>query len=291
VPRNLKIPDIAATSRSRGNPEQPHLMMNNSGTEPSRFPSLPIVSPDVPRRTQREKYGATLYLGLAGLLIILALVGWFGYRFWTMRDVWARVYVLHDAKASEEARLQAAFALSRDPRVEPRQLWEMSLRRNLPDLARYILADGIGTALVAEDAQGYVSAVALSPDWPSWLRLVLARPMAYAATAGHTISRETLSELCRQDDKITRLWALYALAVQSNPDPQTVVMLEKASSEGGPLKELADLFLSALRADESRRPEILDRATAWNRAHHPEAARVWQGWAVQGGKLVRVPAA
>jgi hypothetical protein len=264
-------------------------MINSSGAEPSRFPSLPIISPDVPRRTQREKYGSMLYLGLAGLAVILALVGWFGYRFWTMRDVWAHVYVLHDAKASEEARLRAAFALSRDSRVEQRQLWEMSLRRNLPDLARYIMAEGIGTELVAEDPQGYVSAVALSPDWPSWLRLVLTRPMAYAATAGHTISRETLSELCRQDDKITRLWALYALAVQSNPDPQTVVMLEKASAEGGPLKDLADLFLSALRAHESQRPAILDRATAWNRVHHPEAVRVWQGWAIRDGNLVRSP--
>ena len=87
---------------------------------------------------------------------------------------------------------------------------------------------------MAEDPQGYVSAVALSPDWPAWLRLVLTRPMAYAATAGHTISRETLAELCRKDDPIIRLWALYALAVQLKPDPQTVVMIEKASKDGGP---------------------------------------------------------
>ena len=170
-------------------------------------------------------------------------------------------------------------------------MWEMSLHRGLPELARYILAEGIGAELVAEDPQGYVSAVALSPDWPSWLRLVLTRPMAYAATAGHTISRETLAELCRKDDPIIRLWALYALAVQNKPDPQTVVMIEKESEEGGPLKELADLFLSALRAEESRRPGILDRATEWNRGHHPEAARLWQGWAVRDGKLVRAPSA
>ena len=265
--------------------------MNSSSTGPSNFPSLPIINAPVPGRSQREKYGSMLYLGTAGLFVVFALVGWFGYRFWTMRDVWAQVYVLHDAKATDEARLQAAFTLSRDPRVEQRQLWEMSLRRGLPELARYILAEGIGTELVAEDPQGYVSAVALSPDWPSWLRLVLTRPMAYAATAGHTISRETLAELCRKDDPIIRLWALYALAVQIKPDPQTVVMIEKASQEGGPLKDLADLFLSALRADETKRPAFLDRATEWNRSHHPEASRLWQGWTIRDGKLVRAPSA
>jgi hypothetical protein len=232
-----------------------------------------------------------LYLGIAGLVVILSLVGWFGYRFWTMRDVWERVYVLHDDKATEDARLQAAFALSRDPRVEQRQLWEMSLRRGLPELARYIMAEGVGADLVAEDPQGYVSAVALSPDWPAWLRLVLTRPMAYAATAGHAISRETLAELCRKDDPITRLWALYALAVQSKPDPETVVMIEKASKDGGTPKELADLLLSTLRADEAQRPAILDQATIWNRGHHPEASRLWRGWTVRNGSLARSPGA
>lgn len=266
--------------------------MNSDNTGPSGFPSLPIINAPTPRRTEREKYGSWFYLGIAGLLVVAALVGWFGHGVWTMRDVWARVYVLHDAKAPEEARLRAAFALSHDPRVEQRQLWEMSLRRGLPELARYILAEGVTAELVAEDPKGYVSAVALSPDWPKWLRLVLTRPMAYAATAGHTISRETLAELCRQrptDDPATRLWALYTLAVQHNADPQTVVMLEKASGEGGPLKELADLFLSALHADEADRPRILDRATEWNRLRHPDVSRLWRGWAVRDGSLVRIP--
>ena len=201
--------------------------MNFSDPSPSKLPSLPIINPDLPARSTREKYGSLFTLGIAGLVVLVVLVGWFGYRAWAMRDVWAGIYVLHDRKEPEEKRLQAAYRLSRDARMEQSQLWELSLRRGLPDLARLVLAEGIGDDLVAEDPQGYVSAVARSPDWPGWLRLALARPMAYAATRGHAISRERLGELCRLDDPVLRLWALYTLAVQSRPDPQTVVEIEQ----------------------------------------------------------------
>ena len=163
----------------------------------------------------------------------------------------------------------------------------MSLRRGLPDLARLLLAEGIRDPYVAEDPQGYVSAVARSPDWPGWLRLALARPLAYASTRGHAISRERLGELCRLDDPILRLWALYALAVQSRPDPQTVVELEQVAQSTKPERELAELFLDAVHADEPHRFPILDKATLWTREHHPETRRVWQGWTIREGSLVR----
>jgi len=128
--------------------------------------------------------------------------------------------------------------------------------------------------------------VARSPDWPDWLRLALARPMAYAATRGHAISRERLGELCRLDDAILRVWALYALAVQTRPDPQTAVEIERVAKSSAPEHELAELLLAAIRTDEARRLEILDRATLWNREHHPATARLWQGCAVREGTLV-----
>ena len=192
--------------------------MTSNGA-PFTFPSLPIVTPDPPRKTQAEKYGLALYLGLGGLVVLLCLISWFGYQVWSMGPVWRNVYVLNDRQAPAERRIQAALDLSRDRRVEPRQLWDLSLHRDLPDLARYILAEGIGADLVAADPFGYASAVARSEDWPEWLRLVLARPLAYAATDGHTLSRERLAELCRLNDPQLRLWALYALALQSRPDP------------------------------------------------------------------------
>jgi hypothetical protein len=261
--------------------------MNSSDTNHPAFPNLPIVNPDLPRRSRRDKYGTLFFLGIAGLAVLTALVGWFGYKMWSLRDVWANVYVLHDGEQPEEARVQAAFALSRDPRVEQDQLWEMSLRRGLPDLARYVLGEGIGAKQVAEDPYGYVAAVAMSPQWPVWLRLVLLRPAAYAATEGHALSREMLGELCRQGDPIIRLWALYALAVQERPDPQTVVEIERVAQADGPCRELAQLFLSAIHADQPRRLAILHEATLWNRSHHPDASRIWRGWTVRDQRLVR----
>ena len=258
-------------------PARDGMMTNFTDPGPSKLPSLPIINPDLPARSSREKYGSLFLVGIAGLVVLVALVGWFGYRAWTMRDVWAGIYVLHDRGEPEEKRLQAAYRLSRDPRVEQRQLWELSLRKGLPELARLILAGGISEDLVAEDPQGYVSAVALSPDWPGWLRLALARPLAYAATRGHAISRERLGELCRLHDPVLRLWALYTLAVQPRPDPQTVVEIEQVARSPQPEHELAELFLrgsiptSPIVSRFSTRPRpgtgsITPRPTGYGRA-------------------------
>ncbi len=261
--------------------------MNSSEPKRSAFPSLPIINnPQAPPRSQREKYGTLFYLGILGLLVLVTLVGWFGYNVWSLRDIWAKIYVLNDAREPVERRIQAAFSLGRDPGVEQRQLWDLSLRRPLPELARAILAEGIGAELVADDPQSYVTAVARSSEWPGWLRLALARPLAYAATRGHAISRERLGELCRLGDPILRVWALYTLAVQTRPDPQTAVEIERVANSSAPEHELAALFLAAIRSDQAHRIEILDRATLWNRGHHPATARLWQGWAVQEGRLV-----
>lgn len=74
--------------------------MNSSEPQRSQLPSLPILNnPQVPARSQSEKYGSLFYLGILGLVIVIALVSWFGYRAWTLRDVWARIYVLNDAPA------------------------------------------------------------------------------------------------------------------------------------------------------------------------------------------------
>lgn len=266
-------------------------MTNSTNPGASGLPSLPIISPPTSTRSDQEKYGALFFVGITGLIVVLALLGWFGYRLWSMRAVWADVYLLNEARQPEEARIQAAFRLRHDPRVEQNQLWDLSLNRKLPELARYILAEGIGTELVAQDPQSYASAVALSPDWPSWLRLVLVRPMAYAATRGHALSRERLGELCRRsirDDPVVRLWALYALAVQTRPDPQTAVEIKRVTQAPETDHDLAEILLDAVHSDEARRIEILDRATAWNREHHPDTRRIWQGWTLREGKLERL---
>ncbi len=266
-------------------------MTNPPNAGSSRLPSLPIISPPAPARSDREKYGSLFFLGIGGLVVLVALVGWFGCRTWSMWDVWSNIYVLHDAREPEAKRVQAAYALSHDRRVEQNQLWDLSLNRKLPELARYVLAEGIGPELVAQDPQGYASAVTRSPDWPSWLRLVLVRPLAYAATRGHSLSRELLGELCRRyvrDDPAVRLWALYALAVQTRPDQQTVVEIDRVAKAPGAEHELAELLLEAVHSDEAHRIEILDRATAWNRDHHLDTRRLWQGWTIREGNISRL---
>ena len=101
------------------------------------------------------------------------MIAWFGYSAWTLRDVWAEVYALHDPKRSDAERIASALKLSQDPRVTDRQLMEICLRRDLPDRARYLLAEAVRTEAVAYDPRAYAFKVALSEDWPDWLRLFL----------------------------------------------------------------------------------------------------------------------
>src|SRR5262249_36981592 len=154
-----------------------------SSEDRPRFPDLPILNPGgrvTPApRGQREKYGALFYLGIAGLLLLLVLIGWFAYGVWSHRDLWAEVYVLHNRGRTESDRIEAAYRLSRNPRLADAQKMEISLRRDLPDLARYLLAEAVSTEAVARDPRAYAMAVARSPGWPDWLRLLLARRLTY----------------------------------------------------------------------------------------------------------------
>src|SRR5258708_14408164 len=101
------------------------------------FPQLPIVTLDPPPKlSQTEKYGGLFYLGITGLVVVVGLVGWFAWSAWLLRDVWTNIYVLHDEKKPEVDRIRAAYALSRDTRVDPQHRWDLALLRPLPPLAR-----------------------------------------------------------------------------------------------------------------------------------------------------------
>jgi hypothetical protein len=257
-----------------------------------RFPELPILNPGevpapvaAPARGQREKYGALFYLGIAGLVVLLALIGWFGYGLWTNRDIWADVYVLNDAKRPEGDRLDAAVRLSRNPRLDDGARMEMALRKDLPAPARYLLAESVSTELVAHDPRSYALTVARSEGWPDWLRLLLARRLAYGAGRGYTIPREALDELRQQSDPMIGLWATYSLAVlpRSGPDPTITAELEKSAQVANPTGELARRLLGALRATGEERERRLDEATGWLRRHHPQASEIWRGRSAVAG--------
>jgi hypothetical protein len=271
---------------------EPHFQSPPESPPGINFPPLPIVTPDLEPepparpRSRHERYGSLLYLGLAGLVIVVSLVGWFAWEAWSLRDVWTSVYVLHDRQRSEPERVQAAFALSRDPRVNARQRWDICLRRQSPDLARYIVAESLGADAATADPRGYALTVARSPDWPVWLRLLLTRPMAYAAAGGAAIPAAPLRELRdRADDPAIGLWADFALAASTPADPAATDRLTAVARGDGPNRVLAETLVAALRAAGTDRTRHLDEATAWLRTNHPEAARIWSGWKVEGSRL------
>jgi hypothetical protein len=240
------------------------------------FPKLPILdSVPPPPRTRRDKYGGLFYLGIGGLALLVVMIAWFGYSAWTLRDVWAEVYSLHDPKRSDAQRIASALKLSQDPRVTDRQLMEICLRRNLPDRARYLLAEAVSTEAVAYDPRAYAFSVALSQDWPDWLRLLLARRLAYGATRGYTIPEVAVDELSKHSDPMIRLWALYTLAVMPNIKTDAAAKLAEATRTPDVNGKLAAMLLAAKDAPPQERERRLDEATLWMRNHHPQAAKIW----------------
>jgi hypothetical protein len=269
---------------------------NGSGQGRRRFPDLPIINPgDVPpplaapARGQREKYGALFYLGIAGLVVLVALMAWFGHGLWSNRDIWADVYALNDKTRSEGDRVEAALRLSLNPRLDDGARMEMALRKDLPSLARYLLAESVSTDPVAHDPRSYALAVARSEGWPDWLRLLLACNLAFGAGRGYDIPREALDELKQHPDRMIGLWATYSLAVlrRNSPDPAPSAELEKSAQDSGPTGELAARLLGALRARGGQRERRLDEATFWLRRHHPQAAEIWRGWEIRDQHVVR----
>jgi hypothetical protein len=256
-----------------------------------RWPSLPVIRVEAPRKTQAEKYGGLYYLGIAGLFVLVGLIGWFAYGAWSLRDVGTWIYVLHDRSRPEAERIQAAYALSRDPRVNQRQLWDMCVRDGgLPPLARYLIAEALTAEAASADPRGYALTVARSEGWPDWLRLLLLRPLAYRAAGGGTIAPGPLDELRGHPDPIIGLWSAFAQAASRDEGDPARQDLGRAAEAEGPDRELAGILLEALEAQGTRRIPLLDRATLWVRRHHPGAARLWAGWEVRGDRLVARPA-
>jgi hypothetical protein len=253
---------------------------------------LPIISLDPePRRPARERYGALFYLGVGGLVLLVGLIGRFAHQAWSLRSIWANVYVLHDQNRTDDERINAALALSRDPRVGQELRHEICLRKPLPRLARYLLAESLTTGVLAADPTGYAVAVARSEGWPDWLRLLLARPLVYAAGAGYSGLYGSLNELTARPDPILRLWAAYARACGPTPEAGAAQALRAEARVDGPRRELARLLETALRAPtDPERLDLLNRATLWLRDHHPEAREIWSGWVERDGRLVRRPA-
>ena len=148
-----------------------------------------------------------------------------------------------------------------------RQLWDLALSRVPPDLARYLVAEGLTSQAVADDPRGYALAVSRSEGWPPWLRILLARPIAYAAGEGEVIPRYTLMELSEHAEPIVALFGTYALAVADSGDQVALAKLQTAAHTDGPNRDFARLLLRAAESAQPKRNETLDEATAWLRTN------------------------
>jgi hypothetical protein len=253
------------------------------------FPELPIITPDPPRLTLQEKYGSLYYLGIAGLIITLLLVGIFSVSLWLTRDYWSAIVALNTPKRTEAEKIKAAWIIAHHPAANDIHRVEYSLRTDLPRLARYVLAESLTSDAIRADPKGYALTVAKSEGWPDWLRLLLTRPMAYGAGEGYRIAWEPLDLLRESKDPAIALWATYARAVMATGDPSALHSLSEAAAKKGEFQGLATILLVAARSEGDARHKKLDEATAWLRSHYPEATKIWVGWEERDGKLVEIP--
>jgi hypothetical protein len=266
--------------------------LSSADERPYEFPQLPIISAsDIkppPRKTEVEKYGSLLYLGIAGIVLVIGMVGWFAFGLWSLRGVWEDVYLLNDPSRPELDRVRAAQRLSRDSRLNDEQRMGMCLQRDLPPFARYLLAESVTTDAVAGDPRSFSLAVARSPDWPNWLRLLLTRRLASAAARGYAVPPGALVELAGHSDPMISLWASAAQALAAKDSaPAAIATLERAASDRKSTAELASLLLVAIRAPESERERRLDEITLWLRDHHPDSENIWKNWWISDGRIYK----
>jgi hypothetical protein len=257
---------------------------------PPPHSDLPIITLDPPpsTRSSKAKYGGLYYLGIGGLVALVTLVTWFGWSLWALRDVLTNLYKLHDPAQSQAVRAHAAYALGHDPRVTQSQLWHGSLDKNLPELARYLLAESLTPDVMATNPKAYCEAVAYSPGWPDWLRAVSVRPLAYAAEEGITFPEAPLQALAKQPDRCVQLWACYVRAATLHPTDAEQALAAEANGKGSE-QLLASHLQAAMRARNAERTYWLDLATRWMRFHHPQAKHFWEGWEERAGKLIETP--
>jgi hypothetical protein len=226
-------------------------------------PLPPIITLDPPRLSAREKYGSLFYLGVAGLVFVSLLLTWFCFQAWSLRNIWIDVYVLHDASRPEAERVAAAHRLSVDRRVNDRQAFDIALRKAIPVAARLMLADRVRGDLAAEDPSGYTVMLEHGTVWPIWLRVELARPLAYAAVAGTSLPMRSLESLAADPEPAIALWANAAIALERGANrTEAIDRIKALANHKSDRGELAGLLLEAVNsADLNQKINRLDAAT------------------------------
>ncbi len=233
-------------------------------------PPLTILptGPDRPARRPSDIFGSFYYLAVAGLLVLVAWLAWFGYQAWSLRDLWRDVAVVHDSTESEGARVAAARRLVTDPRFEPRQVWDILIEDELPPRVRFALADGLPAEVALLEPRVYLGALAGRGSWPSWLRSVLILKAARVAEKGAAWPRGPIETLGTDADPAVRLLASF-LAAACFDDPAGRTRIE-SSRDDATWGEFAVALLGALQADPASRAGHFDEATRQLEANHPD---------------------
>ena len=268
-------------------PEFPQLpIVTPPPRQDPKFPELPLLDPDPPRMSLRDKYGGLYYAAIGGLIASVLLIGNFFVQFYRQSDFWFAFAIVANPQLDDGTRDHAAWTIAHSPHANDLQKYDLALRRDLPELARYILAEGLTAEAIQADPKAYALMVARSEPWPDWLRLMMARPMAYAVGEGYRIAWEPLDELRRRSDRAMVLWMTYTRAVMGPGDATIGRQLRDAAGQPGPYQGLAALLVAAMDKSGAERAAKLDEATAWLRANHPPCAQVWDGYEVRDGQLV-----
>lgn len=238
-----------------------------SDLEPFEFPKLTVLPdsegpPQQPRLTNFQKYGGLYWLGIAGLVSSLLLVGWFAVNMWLMRDVWREIYVLHNEDLPEARRIAAAEFLANAPDIEATQIQPMIFRRPLPEKARIILAESLKQADNAASARQMLGLLATegatSPQ--PWLRRHLARLAAITIPVDSRFPANTFEKHLSDDDAVVADWSAFALTRQNDPllRKKGVDWLESRSGDD---TKLAEALLAAVRGVDLSRSLALEQAT------------------------------
>jgi hypothetical protein len=201
------------------------------------------------------------------LVALIGWVSWFAFRAWSMRDLWSNVAIIHDPRRPLEDRLTAARGVSRDPRVDPRQIWDMLIQDGLPERVRSVLGTGLPEDLVRAEPGVVLGAVASRQDWPASLRLALLLKAAHAVRADGAWPVGPLRDLQVSDDPAIAMLASFVQAACFR-DSAARARLERRA--GDPTSgEFARRLSWALEANDEHRRDELERAQSWLEANHP----------------------
>lgn len=251
----------------------------------SKFPELPILPAPPNRRSNRERFGSLYFLGIGGLVFVLALISWFGWGVWNLREVWRDTYVLYQTGRSLIDRVQAADRLAHDPRVTTQQKLAILLDPQVPDLARWRVGESLGSDAAESDPIEFSKLLLPDRRQPVWLDLLLLRVLADASDHSVRFPPALLDAIDPGEDRWRQVWLDYARMFQNGAGPEHRERLEQIRRSPGQTVEAAELLARAADAEEPRRASLLREAFLSTRAMHPGVQQIWRGWTETQGRL------